>query len=691
MEARARTVLSAEQHPVQVDARAALSELVMAWARDAATGQPRYILELDAAHRGKKCGCECVSCGEPLTAVNAGKEQHTYKRRPHFRHPGGVSKDSCAVLAARAAALRLLIEDGVLDLPARSVSASWTGLSGKAYEGTASSPPERVAVAHVEYRDRASAVLELEGGRRVYVSLTGTNLERAHVPGSNAKAMSTIFIDVNDPALASLDPEELRSRLKLLPGNLCWRGHWNDSALRQRAELDAVVQAQELLDWPSEDGFDLKQVPSELRRETLLHLTVKEILSLAGHLRVPELTIEEVAGTGPTVRTSLREVILREQTLGLRNVRLEMRIGNMIPDVCAESHEAEGADMGTVFIEVTVTNGFDEERLNRIRQAGRPALEIDLREAFGRVSKSDLTHVVIEGLVGKRWLHYPGIDDRRLALKSAAEAAAGAKAEAQQGEDERSKSPAVPGAARQAGPVGPPRNEASTVSDLASAKGDLDRCKLLVAKRKSSGWAANEDFLDGLVSLRHGIGVGRQEGMSPTQIAHKLRCTVDTHLHALVLMVMRVFERPMPEGDGAVIAEWAAIARARLKQHDRMWMPKAADLSLLKDLFPELETSVERLLVVLERPAEGGPTWSTGEIAQDRRQRVEAVRNFYRDGAYRLYAPKINYDRVLDEAKEARGRQASLSQMLEKWSSEFSLGDDYKPILAVLREAGLVA
>jgi len=46
------------------------------------------------------------SCGEPLTAVNAGKEEHKYKRRPHFRHPTGVSKDSCAVLAARAAALR---------------------------------------------------------------------------------------------------------------------------------------------------------------------------------------------------------------------------------------------------------------------------------------------------------------------------------------------------------------------------------------------------------------------------------------------------------------------------------------------------------------------------------------------------------------------------------------------------------
>jgi hypothetical protein len=37
-------------------ARRALADLVMAWARDSATGEPRYILELDAAHRGATGG-----------------------------------------------------------------------------------------------------------------------------------------------------------------------------------------------------------------------------------------------------------------------------------------------------------------------------------------------------------------------------------------------------------------------------------------------------------------------------------------------------------------------------------------------------------------------------------------------------------------------------------------------------------
>jgi len=68
--------------------RSALSDLVIAWARDIETGEPRYILELGADRRGAKCHCACVSCGLPLIAVNAAKE--AFVRRPHFRHPEGA-------------------------------------------------------------------------------------------------------------------------------------------------------------------------------------------------------------------------------------------------------------------------------------------------------------------------------------------------------------------------------------------------------------------------------------------------------------------------------------------------------------------------------------------------------------------------------------------------------------------------
>lgn len=69
------------------DSKATSNELVMAWAQDKDTHEPRYILELNEHQRGAKCNCVCVSCKLPLIAVNASKTE--YQQRPHFRHPAG--------------------------------------------------------------------------------------------------------------------------------------------------------------------------------------------------------------------------------------------------------------------------------------------------------------------------------------------------------------------------------------------------------------------------------------------------------------------------------------------------------------------------------------------------------------------------------------------------------------------------
>jgi hypothetical protein len=113
-------------------------------ARDIETGEPRYIGEIDADHRGGKCGCECPSCRLALIAVNAAK----YKviKRPHFRHPEGAQRDECAILAARAVAMRLLAEEGVIDLPRRRMSASAEGLSGAIHEAWVEAPAQKVRV-----------------------------------------------------------------------------------------------------------------------------------------------------------------------------------------------------------------------------------------------------------------------------------------------------------------------------------------------------------------------------------------------------------------------------------------------------------------------------------------------------------------------------------------------------------------
>ena len=109
-------------------AKVAANDLVMAWAQQHGTGNLRYILELGPQERGAKCNCVYISCGQPLTAVNAAKEK--FSVRPHFRHPDGSPKHACMVLAARAALMEALLGEETLLLPRRRRHGRVEGLSG---------------------------------------------------------------------------------------------------------------------------------------------------------------------------------------------------------------------------------------------------------------------------------------------------------------------------------------------------------------------------------------------------------------------------------------------------------------------------------------------------------------------------------------------------------------------------------
>lgn len=398
-----------------IGARQTLDDLVMAWARDSASGEPRYILELDAAHRGAKCGCECASCGKPLTAVNAAKTE--FLRKPHFRHPEGAPRDECLVLTARAAALRQLHEDGWLDLPRRRISARIAGLSGQYHEAWIEEAPVRMRISQVDYRDRATAVVTLDDGRQLRVELTGT-------PGSmntltvGGQQTPTIFLAIDDPRLAALPPEELRRRARLLPNNLCWHAHWNDSDLQRQAEAAARSRAHFYFD-DEPDWIDLPAgLDPALRRETVLHYEVKRILAEVGRLTVPAVAAEvEVPDVdGQSLRGRWAE---EEEQLRLANVLLETRYGRLIPDITCETFASDGqARYLPLLIEVTVTNHINEERLHRIRSTGEATLEIDLSLAGGRVNRDELRAFVVDEVAAKRWLFHPDLDWQRSALLS---------------------------------------------------------------------------------------------------------------------------------------------------------------------------------------------------------------------------------------------------------------------------------
>ena len=395
------------------DARQRLTEPVMTWARDSETGRPRYILELDAAHTGASCGCECHSCGAKLTAVNAAKSE--WIKRPHFRHPDGTERGDCQIVSARAAALRALEDHGEIDLPCHRVGARISGLGGAFYDGTAIAPPERVRISSVNFSDRAYAVLNLDDGRRLYVRLTGGTSGMADPLDPTGRPLPSIDIELTDAAIASMSPDEIWNRLSLLPDAFCWRQHWNDAALMAQATRNAQEVADDHLDWPPEGIAIPEDLPPGLRRETLLHIEAKRVLQETGHLWLPGLeSVIEVSDPG--IEKQQRFYCVEPRQVTVSDARLETRIGRLIPDVMCTASVDSTVLFDPLCIEVTVTNHMTAERLARICGQGAATLEIDLSITGGRITREQFRKLIVDEIAAKKWLFYPGLESIRVNL-----------------------------------------------------------------------------------------------------------------------------------------------------------------------------------------------------------------------------------------------------------------------------------
>lgn len=363
----------------------------MAWARHRETGELRYILELKET--GVKCNCDCISCGQPLTAVNAGKQ--VFSRRPHFRHPDGMPKDSCVILTARAALAAAFQTTDILHLPRRRRSMHVQGFSGKQYEAWVEHPPETVRIVDVTFADPLRGILKLDDGREIELRLVGsTTVESA------GDAKPCIEIVVNDAEIAAMPLSEIRKRIVPLMDEQCWRAHWDDQALETKALHEAFRLAADALDWADLDDMPGEATPS-MRRETLLHSLVKEILLVAGRIALPEHPAVTAS------RETAGQIITRTQAFPARwaelaQVVLEQRIGHIVPDVIAT--EGDGA---TLLVEVTVTNSITHERQERIVAAGYPAIEINIGSMGGTITREGLANFVVHEIAAKRWLWHP--------------------------------------------------------------------------------------------------------------------------------------------------------------------------------------------------------------------------------------------------------------------------------------------
>lgn len=419
------------------------------WASDAATGAPRYIHDPDIVSQA--ASAVCPGCGSKLWTVLAGEPQRV-RPTAHFRHVAGTPRTACVVVAARLAASHHLASLGYIDLPRRRVTAVSKGFSGEGYEGWVEEPAQRVRISDVRMVDPAAAELTLDDGRTILVDLTGERVE-----GEAGRAVITI--NLSDPALAEMDVDELRARLRLLPP-ASWCSHWRDRELTSQARVRAADEARQSLDaWTDEDealfqaqlppGMD-PDATATMRRETLLHRTVKSILEDARRIRAPGLHVavqrDAPDGYGDGWDDHRVEILWWSAPAELRfeAVELERRLGRIVPDVVGRLAEPRPCILGgiatrvqrgddeeedeqhdefpahwseTVLIEVAVTHKVDEEKLRKVRHLDLPTLEIDLGSMGGRMTLDGLRKLVVDGTEGKQWLHHPALRTRRAVLR----------------------------------------------------------------------------------------------------------------------------------------------------------------------------------------------------------------------------------------------------------------------------------
>lgn len=420
------------------------------WAHDSSTYEPRYIHYTEVVERG--CVCVCPACHLTLTPVLPGQPDHI-RPTSHFRHPPGSQKDDCTIVSARLAATHHFLDSGFIDLPRRSMSRTAKGFSGENYEVWVEIPAERRAITRAHLLDHATAELVLDDGRILLVDLTGSASQMATGSGQ-----AVVSISISDPSLAMLSPEEIRSRLRILP-DVRWCAHWQDQTLAAKGDGDAAQMARDAFDgWSTKDEADFSEHLStdldegtvqRLRRETLLHREVKSILSHAHQIRTPGLEItvkrdppEEFIGEwdAPTLRMTW---MTADKVLDLSEVTLERRLGRIVPDVIASLGEppvkgfgvtAVSTDDGDyeesddvqeftwvspLLVEVTVTHGIDDVKLRRIQRLNLPTLEIDLRQLGGHITRNALEDLVVHQTLGKRWVHHPVYSIRKYFLNTA--------------------------------------------------------------------------------------------------------------------------------------------------------------------------------------------------------------------------------------------------------------------------------
>ena len=387
----------------------------MRWAVVKATGIAIHIGSLGPDQNGNACDCKCLSCNADLQAVNAGKDaSHFLKTNTHgmfFRHPSGHHRKDCNVLAAKFAALKLLMESDEVDLPAPKRTAVQQGISGATYAGKAEGQRWRGPITNKVWIDSQSATITVKGRSVLVVLQADTRIS------SETGIDGIITICVNDPDIASWEPNRILEALQFDSGFSCWDKHWDDKQLNADAKRHAFALADDAIDcMPS--GWELDGLTTAQKSETVLHAKVKEILAAAGRLFAP-FCDQEVTRLMDDGSRRTKRVHIDAQYLTLSHVRLESPLPGMVPDVlCTARSSLNLSESFTLIIEVAVTHRVDAAKKAKIAAQNLACIEVDLTRLNSlkrRIKVDQLGAAVIHSTDCKHWIFNPVLN--RLANK----------------------------------------------------------------------------------------------------------------------------------------------------------------------------------------------------------------------------------------------------------------------------------
>ena len=135
--------------------------------------------------------------------------------------------------------------------------------------------------------------------------------------------------------------------------------------------------------------------------ETALHLVAKDILTVRKELVLPAIKIPS-----RYVRPNSKGYLAPQRRYSIESVKIEQRLGSIIPDVIVKISGRE------LIVEVTVTHGVDRDKLSKIRELGLSCLEIDLSKINRGITREELEKIVVDGIAHKRWLYVDRIEER---------------------------------------------------------------------------------------------------------------------------------------------------------------------------------------------------------------------------------------------------------------------------------------